>query len=157
MTVPKENESTHNSISLAREHLAEKACFCYTNLMSKFHIHTLSSRHYGHTVLWSIFVCITIVCSVALLGRAAHNFKAALTESPDVAIYLLLPDEKLGNTTLLKANKDDTERAYLAQTDHGPELILLRKNREWIVESIERLHGGETTMSEPATETPQEQ
>ncbi len=91
-------------------------------------------------MLWSVFLSIAIVCSISLLGRAAHNFKAALTDAPDVAIYLLLPDEELGNTTLLKSNEDDTQRAYLAQTSHGPELITLRKNREWLVESIEPLH-----------------
>jgi hypothetical protein len=90
--------------------------------------------------MWSILLSIAIVCIVAALGRAAHNFQAALTDKPDVAIYLLLPNEGLGNTTLLKQNKDDTERFYLAQTDHGPELITLRKNAKWLVDSIEPLH-----------------
>lgn len=134
--------------------IPKKGLSCYNYLMSKFHIHTLSSRRYGHTVLWSIFLCIAIVCASAMLGRAAHNFKAALTEAPDVAIYLLLPDEKLGNTTLIHTNKDDTERAYLAQTDHGPQLIKIRKNKQWMVDLIEPLHeDGSTETESPAAET----
>lgn len=90
-----------------------------------------------------------------MLGRAARNFKAALTDQPDVALYLLLPKEHLGNTTLLHQNQNDTERAYLAQTDHGPELVTLRKNKEWLVDAIEPLHQGEPTASGSlATGTP---
>lgn len=121
--------------------------------MSKFHIHSLSGRRYGHTVLWSIFMSIAIVCAVSMLGRAAHNFKAALTDAPDVAIYLLLQDEGLGNTTLLRANDDDTERAYLAETKTGPKLIKLRKNKQWMVDFIEPLHQSADAES-PETETP---
>lgn len=124
--------------------------------MSKFHIHTLSSRRYGHTVLWSILLSIVIVCAVSLLGRAAHNFKAALTDAPDVAIYLLLKEEGLGNTTLLRVNEEDTERAYLAETATGPKLIKLRKNQQWMVDFIEPLH--QTTDAEaPVSETGSQQ
>jgi hypothetical protein len=135
--------------------LSKKTGLSYNDLMSKFHIHTLSSRRYGHTVTWSIILCIAVVCAASMLGRAAHNFKAALTDAPDVAIYLLLPNEHLGNTTLLRANDLDTERAYLAQTEHGPELIKLRKNKEWLIDSIESLHGdAAAATATPATETP---
>lgn len=121
-----------------------------------FHVHALSSRRYGHTVSWAILLSVTIVCATAALGRAAHNFRAALTDKPDVAIYLLLPKEGLGNTTLLQQNKDDTKRVYLGQTAHGPELITLRRNQRWIVDTIEPLH--EEPPSDTgvqATETPQ--
>lgn len=139
--------------SMKHKGISKKGHFWYTDLMSKFHIHTLSSRKYGHTVLWSVFLSVAIVCMASLLGRAAHNFKAALTDAPNVAIYLLLPEEHLGNTTLLQMNKDDTERAYLAQTATGPKLIKLRKNKEWMVDLIEPLHGNES----PTTETPVQQ
>ncbi len=124
--------------------------------MSKFHIHTLSSRRYGHTVLWSILLSIAIVCAVSMLGRAAHNFKAALTDAPDVAIYLLLKEEGLGNTTLLRVNDDDTERAYLAETKDGPKLIKLRKNQQWMVDFIEPLHQTADAAA-PATGTGSQQ
>ena len=123
--------------------------------MSKFHVHSLSTKHYGRTVTWAIFLSIVIVFVSAYLGRAAHNFKAALTEKPDVAIYLLLPDEHLGNTTLLNTNEDDTVRAYLAETARGPALIKMHKNKQWVVDTIDWLHEDPSTGSgSPTTETP---
>lgn len=116
--------------------------------MHKFHIHTLSSRKYGHTLVWAIVMSIAVVCGSALLGRAAHNFRAALTDKPDVAIYLLLPNEGLKDTTFLGSNEDDTIRKYLAETVRGPELIILRKNKQWLVDSIEKLHEGVSTETE---------
>jgi hypothetical protein len=107
--------------------------------MGKFHVHSLSRRTYLRTVSWAFFLCFSIVICASLLGRATHNFKAALTEKPDVAIYLLLPDEGLGQTTLLR--ESDTMRDYLAETDEGQKLVKLEKNRdgEWEVALIEAL------------------
>lgn len=107
--------------------------------MGTFHIHSLSPRSFGHTVLWSVMLATLIVVMTAALGRAARNFKAALIDKPDVAIYLLLPDEGLGQTTLLK--ESETERDYLAETSEGPKLITLKKDEhEWFVSHIEQLH-----------------
>ena len=107
--------------------------------MSKFHVHTLTRRRYMHTVVWSVFLCVVIVLAAAFMGRAAHNFKAALTDKPDVAIYLLLPDEELGNTTLIR--ETETQRDYLAESKNGPELITLKKGeKEWYVSVVEKLH-----------------
>jgi hypothetical protein len=113
--------------------------------MSKFHVHTLSRKTYMRTVVWAFFLCFSIVICTALLGRATHNFKAALTEKPDVAIYLLLPEEGLKQTTLLR--ETDTTRDYLAETKDGEKLIKLEKNREgvWEVATIERLHADPVT------------
>lgn len=84
-------------------------------------------------------VCIVVVIAAAALGRATHNFQAALTDKPDVAIYLLLPEEELGNTTLLR--ESDTERDYLADTKDGPKMIKLKKGEtEWYVSLVEELH-----------------
>jgi hypothetical protein len=108
--------------------------------VTKFHIHSLSRRNYSSTVLWSIFLCLLIVVAASALGRAAHNFKAALTDKPDVAIYLLLPDKNLGNTTLLRESPN--ERDYLAETASGPLLVRLKKGEEeWFVSFTEPLHG----------------
>lgn len=108
--------------------------------MSKFHVHSLSRKSYLRTVVWAFFLCFTIVICSSLLGRATRNFKAALIDKPDVAIYLLLPDEGLGQTTLLR--ESETTRDYLADTKDGEKLIKLAKNREglWEVALIERLH-----------------
>lgn len=112
--------------------------------MSKFHIHSLSRRTYSHTVLWSIFLCLLIVVVAAALGRAANNFRAALTDKPDVAIYILLKDKELGNTTLLREGVN--ERDYLAETASGPILVRLKKGEEeWFVSFTEPLHDGTGT------------
>lgn len=80
-----------------------------------------------------------VVVGAALLGRATHNFQAALTDKPDVAIYLLLPEEELGITTLLR--ESETERDYLAETKNGPKLVKLKKgDKEWFVSVVEELH-----------------
>lgn len=108
--------------------------------MGKFHVHHLSRKTYLHTVVWAVFLCFAIVICTALVGRATRNFKAALTDKPDVAIYLLLPNEGLGETTLLR--ETELTRDYLAETKDGPKLIKLDKNREglWEVATMERLH-----------------
>lgn len=120
--------------------------------MNKFHIHTLSTRKYTHTVVWSVAICITIVISAALLGRATRNFNAALIDKPDVAVYLLLPDEEIGQTTVIR--ETETERDYLAETATGPKLIKLKKGPEqWFVSLIEPLHEGASDAATPATES----
>ena len=108
---------------------------------TKFQVHSISRPAFNTTVTWVVIVCLIIVCSAAALGRATRNFKAALTDKPDIAIYLLLPKEGLGNTTLISSKDNDTERAYMADTKDGPKLITLKKGpREWYVESEENLH-----------------
>ena len=107
--------------------------------MHKFHIHLLSRKNFSKTVLWSVFLCTVIVTVTAALGRATRNFQAALTDKPDVAIYLLLPEEEIRQTTLLR--ETDTERDYLAQTKTGPKLVKLKKGPEqWFGALTEELH-----------------
>lgn len=107
--------------------------------MNKFHVHHLSPRKYRHTVLWSVVLCISIVIAAALLGRATHNFQAALTDKPDVALYLLLQEEEIGQSTLIR--ESETERDYLAETKEGPKLVKLKKgDAEWFVSVVEDLH-----------------
>lgn len=87
---------------------------------------------------WALLGSSVIVGATAFLGRAALNLRAALTEKPDIGIYMLLPDEGIRNTTLLRST--DTERHYIAETRDGSKLIILRKNgEEWGVIHIERL------------------
>jgi hypothetical protein len=89
--------------------------------------------------MWAVVLSVLIVVAASLLGRATRNFHAALTDKPDVAIYLLLPNEGLGNTTLVR--ESELERDYLAETSEGPKLIKLKKGqREWFVSMVEPLH-----------------
>ncbi len=107
--------------------------------MATFQITRLSQSGYRRTVVWSITLSTLIVVAAALLGRAAHNFQAALTDKPDVALYLLLPEEQIGRSTLLQER--ETERDYLVETKDGPTLIRLKKGEEvWFVSFVERLH-----------------
>lgn len=111
-------------------------------------IHRISRKRYLSTVLWAVIACLVIVGSAAGLGRAAKNFHAALTEKPDIAIYMLLPDEGISSVELLRESED--ERNYLAETTEGPKYIKLKKgSREWFVSEIQSLHPTE----EPEEET----
>jgi hypothetical protein len=106
--------------------------------MHGFHIHTLTPNGYRHTVAWAILCCLSIVAAAAAFARASQNFAAALTDKPDLAIYLLLPDEHIGQSTLLR--EQETERDYLAETKDGPKLVKLKKGeKEWYVSTVERL------------------
>lgn len=110
--------------------------------MKKFHVHHLSHPLFRRTVMWSVILCVLIVSAAAALARSAHNFKAALTDKPDLALYLLLPEEEITTSTLLRDG--DTERDYLAETKEGPKVIKLKKGPEqWFVANIENLHRDE--------------
>lgn len=99
----------------------------------------LSRFRFLHTMGWAVVLSALIVLVAAGLGRAAINLKAALTDKPDIAIYLLLPDEEIGQTTLLR--EKENERDYLAETKDGPKLIKLKKGEEeWYVVEVEQLH-----------------
>jgi hypothetical protein len=105
------------------------------------HMHAahLTKRGFSRTTLWSLLFCIAIVIAVSGVGRAARNFRAALTDKPDIALYLLLEQEKISNSTLLR--ESDTERDYLAETKNGPKLVKLKKGDiEWYVALVEELH-----------------
>lgn len=98
-------------------------------------IQHISRWRFLHTVGWAVLVCLVFVVLAAALGRAAMNMKAALTDKPDIAIYLLLPDEHIGKTVLLRERDD--ERDYLADTDDGQKLIKLKHGEhEWYVYEV---------------------
>lgn len=102
-------------------------------------IHRISRLRFLNTVSWAIVLCAVIVSVAAGLARATLNMKAALIEKPDIAIYLLLPDEEIRSVDVLR--ETETQRDYLAQTKDGPKLVILRKGAEkWYVESMESLH-----------------
>ena len=103
-----------------------------------FHPHALSRKTFLRVTFWTLAMGAMVVTGAAGVGRAAKNFRAALTEKPDIAIYILLKDEGLGNTTLLR--ETETERDYLAETKDGPKLVKLKKGEfEWYVALVEPL------------------
>lgn len=97
----------------------------------------LSNRRYSSTVLWTLAASVLVIGGVALLGRAAINISGALTEKPDVAVYLLLPDEGITHVELLRERED--QRDYMVQTKDGPKLVVLKKGEEWYVAQVEKL------------------
>lgn len=95
---------------------------------------------FANTVLVALALSAVIVAATAGLGRALHNLQSALTGKPDLAVYLLLPDEDVRNVTLLRGG--NSRRDYLVETKDGPKLaILLMQNGEWTVAELEPLHG----------------
>lgn len=100
----------------------------------------ISNFRYAHTVLWALIMSLAVVAITAGLGRAALNLKASLTEKPDLAVYVLLPDKEIGRSTLLREYPD--ERDYLAESKDGPLFVKLRKNKQtgrWYVAETESL------------------
>lgn len=109
--------------------------------MVGMHLMDLSHHRFQHTVRWAIVVSAIIVAIASLLARATLNVSAALTDKPDIALYLLLPEEKIGRSSVLR--EQEKQRDYLAETKDGTKLIILKKGeRQWYVASMEKLHGG---------------
>lgn len=99
----------------------------------------LTRMRFLHTMSWALFLSMVIVMIAAMLARATLNLSAALTDKPDLALYILLPEEEIGQSTLLREREN--ERDYLAETKDGPKLVKLKKGeKEWYVSVIEELH-----------------
>jgi len=89
-------------------------------------------------MFWAVLGSMLFVAIMATLGRASFNFSAALIDKPDIAIYMLLPDEGIGKTELIRDLGD--ERHYLAETENGPKLVILKKGKEeWYVSGLEQM------------------
>lgn len=114
-------------------------------------IHRISRGRFLHTVGWGLMASLIVVGAAAGIGRATMNLGAALTDKPDIAIYVLLPDEGLGKIEILK--EEENERHYMAESKTGPKFIILKKgDSEWYVSHIENLHEV-PTPEEPEEET----
>lgn len=104
----------------------------------KINIHHLPEHRFFRTVVWSVLASALIVVATAGLARAARNFRAALTEKPDVAIYMLLEKEEVTSSTLLR--EQPLERDYIVQTKSGSMLVKLKRGpQQWYVSSSESL------------------
>jgi hypothetical protein len=98
----------------------------------------ISKKGFRKTWAWTIALSLMIVATAASLGRATTNVRGALTEKPDLAIFLLLPEEGITSITVLR--ETPTQRDYLAKTSHGPMLIILKKGEQkWFVATKEPL------------------
>jgi len=107
-------------------------------LLKIMDIHKISRRRFTHTVTWAVVGSILIVAIAAGVARATLNLNAALIDKPDIAIYLLLPDE--GITTVDVLRTTETQRDYMVETNEGPKLVILRKGEvEWYVEEVDSL------------------
>ena len=102
-------------------------------------INHISGYRYAVTIIWAMVICVIVVGSISLLAHGSLNLKGALTEKPDLALYLLLPEEEISESELLR--ETETVRDYLAETKDGPKYIKLKKGEEkWYVAEIENLH-----------------
>lgn len=102
-------------------------------------INRISRGRFLSTVGWGLGASLVIVGMAAGLGRATLNLGAALTDKPDIAIYLLLPDEEIGKVEVLKEQENEVH--YLADTKDGPKFVVLKKGeKEWYVSQVEKLH-----------------
>ncbi|MCF7845123.1 MAG: hypothetical protein K9M03_04845 [Kiritimatiellales bacterium] len=101
-------------------------------------LHRVSRKRYLHTMFWAVIGSMLVVSVMATLGRASYNFTAALSEKPDIAIYVLLPEENITSVEILRDKGD--ERHYMAETKNGPKLVILKKGEhEWFVSTVEEL------------------
>lgn len=118
----------------------------------KINIHHLPRHRFFSTVVWSVVASAMIVIAASGLARAARNFKAALTDKPDVALFLLLPEEEITYSSLLRETPN--ERDYIAETKTGPKLIKLKRGpQQWYVSLNEALREAPSRDAAPAAET----
>lgn len=106
--------------------------------MEIFHV---SRYKFLHTMGWALVASCVIVGVMSVLARATLNLQAALTDKPDIGIYLLLEKEGITDAELLREKKD--ERDYLVQTKNGPKFVKLKRGEEqWFVAISEPMHEG---------------
>ncbi len=97
-----------------------------------------SSRHFSRLVVWMLIAGATVIIVIALLARAQLNLQAALTDKPDLAVMILLPEEGIKEVSLLRDL--GLERDYLVETNSGLKFVKLRKTGgKWHVAEVNRL------------------
>jgi len=102
------------------------------------HIQFLPQQQYIKTLVLGVIASLTVVTVAAFLGRATLNLRAALTEKPDVGVFVLLKDQGITDATLLR--EEEHTRDYLVETESGPKLVeLTRGDKEWYVSYEEEL------------------
>jgi hypothetical protein len=102
------------------------------------HLGDISRYGFLHTIGWAVLLCALIVGLAATIGRATLKIQAALSDNPDIAVYLLLPNEGISDATLLRELPG--QRDYLVQTKDGPKLVKLKQGmQQWYVSVREDL------------------
>lgn len=102
-------------------------------------IRDISRHRYSHTMLWAVLLSSLVIAIAATLGRAVANVKAALIDKPDIAVYLLLKDEGITHSVLLRSSAG--QRDYLVQTKTGSKVVKLKMGeKEWYVSNIDTMH-----------------
>src|SRR5262245_35014342 len=98
------------------------------------HLQFLQNRlRFGHTYRWAFLWSCLIVAITATLARATLNLAGALVNKPDLAVLLLLPQEDITDSSLLRDKGD--ERDYLVTTKQGLKIVRLHKGKEhWYVQ-----------------------
>lgn len=121
-------------------------------LNMKINVHLLSKIRFRHTYVMALLISCLIVAVTATLARATLNLSGALTHKPDIAVLLLLPEEGIWESTLVRAATN--ERSYLVETRTGPKLVRLKKGtEEWYVGEVVVLHGDSGTEIPTAQDT----
>ena len=102
-------------------------------------IHLLSKLRFKHTYLIALLISCLIVAIAATLARATLNLAGALVRKPDIAVLLLLPEEEITNSKLIRTTESGKD--YLVETKDGPKLVKLSKGEEqWYVREVIKLH-----------------
>ncbi|MCK5016721.1 MAG: hypothetical protein KAS32_06555 [Candidatus Peribacteraceae bacterium] len=103
-------------------------------------IERISRGRYALTIGWTVLLSICIIVAVSGLARATLNIKGALIEKPEIAIFLLLPDEGITHVEVLR--ETETTRDFLAHTEeNGVLLVKMEKGEtEWYITEKEQLH-----------------
>jgi len=99
----------------------------------------VSTGRFTHTVMWGLLLSAIVIVMASVMARSALNLKAAVTDNPDLAIILLLPDEEISNVELMRDR--GKERDYLVETKDGSKYVkLIKSDGEWAVGDLEQLH-----------------
>ena len=69
-------------------------------------IERISRLRFASTILWAIVGSTVVVASAAGLARATLNLNGALVEKPEIAVYLLMPEEHITHVEVLREGED---------------------------------------------------
>ncbi|MBT3293246.1 hypothetical protein HN512_03075 [Candidatus Peregrinibacteria bacterium] len=102
-------------------------------------IERISRLRFASTILWAIVGSTVVVASAAGLARATLNLNGALVEKPEIAVYLLMPEEHITHVEVLREGEDTKD--LLLETKEGKMLVTMKKGEEeWFISYKEQLH-----------------
>lgn len=102
------------------------------------HIADVSKGKHSDITIWAIVAALVFIVFFSLVARASLNLQGALTHKPDLAVYVLLPEEDITEVELLR--ELNQERDYLLTTKNGMKFAKLRQvDGEWTLATIEDL------------------